>query len=202
MDTKELEAQNAALKAKLDEALKAVKSSEGVDVTGLTKNRDDILNESKKKDAKIKALTDAQDATKAEALKEKGQFKELYEKEQATTAKLTGTIDDMKKEKSLMKAMSKHGVHADFMPMVSGKVEYTETFDVKDVDAVFDGIKNEHPQIFGDQKPIVPDSDTTKAKILGTPAGQFTMEQVKDPEFFAKNKDTILKDFTAGKIKE
>lgn len=201
MKPEELEAlkkQLAALQAE-NEALKAAAPQDADGIEGLKKNRDTILDEKKKLQAKLDRLEAAAKEKETKALEEQKKFEELYQKEQVSHRETVERLAEISRKNNLTQAAAKAGMDTKYLPMLNN-VEYNEDGTIKDEEALFSSVKESFPLFFEDRNPKAPDSHNGKPNILGGGGQKFTTAQFNDPEFFEKNRDAMMAAFTNGEI--
>lgn len=166
------------------------------DLEGLRKNRDEILQEKKNLEKRLKKFeTEAEERTKTE-MEEKGKFKELYEKS-------TNELMSLKKRLEFEQVAKKYSFDTDYSDVILNRVQFDSEGKIQDAEKFFSELKNERPKLFNDEKKDITPVDTSKPKADAAKFNHiYTRKEISElsQEEYEKVKATILKQSSQGLI--
>lgn len=184
---------------------KATTVDDSQDLTGLKKNRDDILAEKKSLQDKYDKLIEANEKRDNEALVEQNRFKDLYEKSEtkikdlktshkaeieklkteheSSTNKFKSELEKIQKLNTFNSLAAQHGFNIEYSnyhiedPGLEWKSNDNGGITLSNPDDFFKSLKEKKPALFGGQPTVK--TDATKTTPLGNKGHLYSPEEIR-----------------------
>jgi hypothetical protein len=205
---------------------KATTVDNNEDLTGLKKNRDDLLAEKQSLKAKYDALVTANEERETKSLEEQNRFQDLYKKSEdkikelktthkaeieklkaeheASTGKYKTQLERIQKLNTFNTLATQHGFNIEYSSYhyqdaeLKWKSDDNGGISLGNPDDYFKSLKEKRPSLFMNQPTVK--TDATKTTPFGTKDHIFTRQEIKNMsiEEYKKNKDAIMAQEKAG----
>lgn len=159
--------------------------------------------------AEAKKLKDAQAQADEKALEEQKKFEELANKRGEENSTLKTQMENMRIDQALTNKLVPGGVvdlEAALKLVDRSKVQIDDNGNVSGIDEVIESLKTDKAYLFnksgGSNEPNLGTPSNNNGGEGGGAPNKFKRSQLKDPKFYADNREEILKAMRAGLIED
>lgn len=173
-------------------------------VAGLIKNRDEILQEKKDLEKRLKKFEADQAERDRKKLEEDGKLKELLDLERKEKEELKSQNLRIQRFITLEKTAKKLGFDEDYIDVIFKEIEWDEDNKVKDAEKFFKELKERKPKLFVDGVKEVPATGTVKPNTAAYRSDHtYTDEELgtMPMSHFIKHHETIQDQVKEGKVR-
>jgi len=178
-------------------------NDKGDDTEAWKKEKQGILSELTETRKKLKDIEESKTKEEEEKLKEGKKFQELAEKKEQEVITLKNQLAEKEKQVSVKDLASKAGANDtnDVYALIGSQIQVDKDGNVDSAAAqtLIDELKTSKPYLFGRKTNDI-GGGSSPADSSQNNSQTFTASQLRDPGFYQKNRDAILKAQKEGKI--
>lgn len=172
-------------------------SQDSVNVDGLSKKNQELLNEKKKLQAKLAKFEKEQEEKERKKMEEEGKYKELLESYEKEKAALLEEKNELIKKETIKDAVLGEKIDLKWLDFVEGKFEFDDEMNITNRDEIFATFKEQFPEAYAQPaRPQTTAGFPAKTNQRTIPPEKLFHELTGDD--FEKNADALIAEIARG----